>query len=308
MNTISDNLSNHMFNKKDCATTGQVERLSLSNMDTTNTNGAQNRDTVEQFGFQELGAISATHKDSSDQARYFAGQSLNGAQNNYTATSTGTKDILVQNAVDTGTIIKSSTDGFTAVALDGKDNTANVISATSDGFSRLAMQSSYQSSESAQRDATNTANVLLGQTIGYKDGIINATVNASAVALQNATLSAQSQANMASGFCTVQKEISYTKASLELLAAQNKASSDLLAMQNKCALELEMAKNNSILLAKMAECCCENEKLVLTQNTLIVEKTNQTNALVLKLDDERTRAELSDVKLKLAICEAKKAG
>ena len=105
MNTISDNVSNHMFNKKDCATSGQVERLGLSNMDTTNTNGAQNRDTVEQFGFQELGAISATHKDSSDQARYFAEQSLNGAQNNYTATSTGTKDILVQNCEKIATLL-----------------------------------------------------------------------------------------------------------------------------------------------------------------------------------------------------------
>jgi hypothetical protein len=310
MNTVTDNLGNHMLgHKKNCATSADVQR----------------------FGFENLNATRSESSAGRDETRYFGGQNLNTAQGygnmNYGATMNSAKEVLLQNSQNTMGIIKNSDDGFSSVALGGATNTASIIQSNSDGFNRASAQSSLETSHiidktndgfsaSIQRDASNTANIILGQTIGYKDGIINATVNANAVALQNSTNTALIQASTASGFSAVEKDIAYSKASLELLMAQNKASSDLLAVQNKASsdlLALQYAKdaqrqadeNTAKLMCKIAECCCENEKLILTQNTLIVEKTNQTNALVLKLDDGRIREELTEAKLELAIAKSK---
>jgi len=327
MNQITDNAVNtlkhhgHHNNEEHCATTGQVERLAIEGYNTTNGTSARTQDSVY-----------STSKDGADQARYFAGESLNGNRANFAATKNAEKEILVQASDDTMRIINSGADHYADTVSTVTSGTASVIGATSDGFTRAATSGAYQTSqivdkvtgssyESALRDATNTSNILLSQTLGYKDGVINANLNAAAIGVQAEKIGAagtlqasmignDTQSKMASGFCAVEKEILVSNIALKdkLAALEGKGDNNFYQIQIKSVenakdaqhdrdvIHLESQRqadaNTAKILADAAACCCKTEKLIMAEG-------DATRELIRSMKIDTLARELSDTKDKL---------
>lgn len=85
--------------------------------------------------------------------------------------------------------------------------------------------------------------------------------------------------------CSLELNQSKDTAAIQLEAAKNFAAIQLEASKNKCSIELDAAKHAAILAAQIAECCCE-------QKELTREKADETQRLILKLDEQRVRDQL----------------
>jgi hypothetical protein len=309
----------HGDKKDHCSTTDQVERLYVAGESSTQKGFVESRlegqaqyvdmtNKVDRNGSDNL--RETVHQGEKDRhatekfGLYNAGISENGADRNFAATKDGAREILLNGARDTASILVGQTGGFKDGQYFGSQNTASINSNISVNAAAVALQ-----------NATNTGNVILGQTVGFKDGLIQACGNTASIKevshmgfrdglLQASNNQAAIQQSVASGFCAVEREVLGMKGSIELQAANNKASLELEAAKNKAALELDAAKNlasvqmtatinakdaamtasinHASLLQKIAECCCE-------QKALVIEKSSKTDDLIRQLQIENLR-------------------
>lgn len=80
----------------------------------------------------------------------------------------------------------------------------------------------------------------------------------------------------------------------ELAAIKDAA---ILSVKEFGDVKLDMAKELARVALEMEKCCCETRALV-------VEKSNQTDALLRQLDAERVKTELANVRLQLLVLQA----
>ncbi len=85
--------------------------------------------------------------------------------------------------------------------------------------------------------------------------------------------------------CHIELQQAKDTAAIQLEAAKNFAAVQLEAAKNKCSIELDAAKHAALVAAQIAECCCE-------QKELTREKADETQRLLLKLDEQRVRDQL----------------
>lgn len=85
--------------------------------------------------------------------------------------------------------------------------------------------------------------------------------------------------------CSLELNQAKDTAAIQLEAAKNYAAVQLEASKNKCSIELDAAKHAASLAAQLAECCCE-------QKELTREKADETQRLMLKLDEQNLRDKL----------------
>lgn len=85
--------------------------------------------------------------------------------------------------------------------------------------------------------------------------------------------------------CNLELNQAKDTAAIQLEAAKNYAAIQLEASKNKCSIELDAAKHAAILAAQIAECCCE-------QKELTREKADETQRLILKVDEQNLRDKL----------------
>lgn len=239
------------------ATSDQVERLSLENLNATRVEGFQGRDTTEQFGFQNLNTINS----------------------GFTANS-------LQNANNTAFLSKGTTDGFTASSLQNANNTA-LLDADIKNSSR----------DMSSQVCGSTATLLQNQNIGFKDSSLQASNLAALTQqnISNGFCSIEKQ--VAYDTCAIKDKIACLelqvakdKGASDLLAAQNLAhvqmtatmnakDAVILANLNANAATLLAATNQSAVLKAIAECCCEQKALTIKENAetrmLIINNENQ---------------------------------
>ncbi len=85
--------------------------------------------------------------------------------------------------------------------------------------------------------------------------------------------------------CSVELNQAKDTAAIQLEAAKNFAVVQLEAAKNKCAIELDAARHAAELAKQIAECCCE-------QKELTRQMADDTQRLILKLDEQRVRDQL----------------
>lgn len=289
---------------ENCSTQGQVERLYIASDSATQKGFVESRlegqaqyvdisNKVDRNGSNNLNETVRQGEKSVASSEKFglynAGITENGADRNFAATKDGDKEILLNGSRETSQILVNQTGGFKDALLQSAQDTASILVSQTGGFkdgqfnasqNTASINSNINMSAAAValQNATNTGNMILGQTIGFKDGQISACGNTAAI-----------QQSVASGFCAVEREILGMKGSVELQAANNKASLELEAAKNKAALELDAAKNlaavqmtatinakdaaltasinHASLLEKIAECCCEQKALAISEGS-----------------------------------------
>jgi hypothetical protein len=298
-----------------------IERASMAGESTTLASGVQVGDTVEKFGFQNLNAIARSSDlgvaaaraaqstaegygvagigatkdaekdvlgaicDSSaglsaaareillSQSGGFRDVLLQSAQNTSAlqmSMCADTKDILLQAAGDTASIKSQSASEFKDVLLQAAGNTASIRSDLASDVKDIQMQACEDTDNIKSQAASQFKDLLLQNAAIAKDDAIAAALNA-----KDAEISRVSNAKDAALAAAVNFERLYGQAD------RNTASVQATAMDNA-----------SKLAAQIAECCCENQKLV-------IEKTAQTDMLIRQLDEGRVKEALSDAKLEI---------
>ncbi len=325
------------------ATSGQVERLALNQLNATHGEGVEGRGTTERFGFENIDRTDAngaeTRADilrvgdrSEDQVRQFGLAGLNktgdeGYRNLY-ATTTGTKDILLAGCQNTETIKSDICGGVKDIMQQNCGDTKDILMQGCGNTKDLMQQACYDTasinknlgdgfSAGALAGATQTASIINGQTIGFKDTALGMCDSTGKIMHQASNISAQNMQSIDRQFCAVERNIDSVKVDVlkssyetQIKIMQSEANLSKEAVLNAKDAEIsrqliasnaskEAMCNYNALAKQLAECCCEQEKAALRTDNLIASDGDKTRRLI----ESNEIQELRDKVLKLEIKE-----
>ena len=277
------NHTNDVIERNSLSESAQAERLSLENLNATRDEGAEGRDTTEQFGFQELNSIErhgdaavsqtvASAADTRSEIERFGFQNLGSTQH---ASDLG---ITATNAARSA----SEAYGYRNVIAtkDAEKEILEAICGSNAGMSAVAREILMQAAGNAKdlllQACGDTASIKSQSASEFKDILLQNATNAAAVAVQN-TLNAKDA---------------------EISAVSNAKDAALVAAVNFEKLFGQADRNTAALQASIAECCCENK-------SLIRETSSHTDALIRALDEGRVKEELLTARFKILALENK---
>lgn len=265
---------------KDCATSEQVllaaasaERIALEGHGEIERNGLEARLVSNQNGAQDRAAIERNGME----ARLLSRSESHENRENVNRNGHETRDRVEKN-------------GFEDREVSRREGHETREDVDRFGFhnankTELFGLKNFEAIKDALKD------VLL-QACGNTDRIVcNENANAKEMVLQAANNAAAIQAKL----CHLELQQAKDAAAIQLEAAKNFAHLQLQAAQNTAKIELDAARHTAELAKQIAECCCENKSLV-------IEKANQTDMLIRKLDEDRVRDQRDALREELIAC------
>ncbi len=234
------------------AAAATAERIGLAGIDHTNQNGVEGRVTTNS----------------------------NGSEGRLTTNQNGSegRSVTERNGSETrGVVERFGLANLESTKKEGHETRENVdkFGLYNSDKTGLYGLKNFEATKDALKD-------ILLQNCHNTDKIIcNENSNAKEIVLQAATNTAAIQSKL----CHIELNQARDTAAIQLEAAKNFAAVQLEASKNKCSIELDAARHAAELAKQIAECCCE-------QKSLIIEKANQTDDLIRKLDEQRVRDQL----------------
>jgi hypothetical protein len=242
------------------AQSAQAERLGLENLNATQQEGSEGRDTTEQFGFQNLNSVQSEGSQNRDTTEQFGFQNLGATQHasdlNVTASQAaqdaaqtyGYRNVVATKDAEKEILetICESTAGLSAAARE-------ILMSQSGGFKDVLLQSAQNTDALQMSMCSNTKDILLqaaGNTASIKTQSANEFKD---VLLQAAGNTANVRSDLANGVKDIQLQ----------------ACSDTDAINSQSASQFKDSLLQAAAIAKdAAVAACVNAAAVALQNTL----------------------------------------
>ena len=268
MNRVSTAAENIMNNDNSNAhhLSASVERVGGSILDHVNQNGVEGRLVTNQNGIDTRAAIERNGEEGRNTTN------VNGLEGRNLTNQNGVEGRALTR--EEGHETRSDVDKFgfhlaSKIDLYGLRNV--------DGFKDVLLQNCH-----------DTDKILAATKDGFKDILLQNCHNTDKIICNDNT----NFRYTADKLCSIELNQAKDTAAIQLEAAKNTAAIQLEASKNKCSIELDAAKHAAEIAKQLAECCCEMKELV-------IEKTNGTDDLIRKLDEQRVRDELAKTREEL---------
>jgi hypothetical protein len=167
-----------------------------------------------------------------------------------------------QSAVATALAVQNTSSAIVDHIDGGRRDITSLLGA---GFAALGVQNEKNAAFANQMVLTQAQSVLLGQ----KEAEVNASNNRAMLALQSADYKAASSLQASE----------YHKDS-QLLAQQNFQATQLQAANYSSLSLLKTTESTAAILAKLAECCCENRLAHASSQAIIMQNGNNNQAAI----------------------------
>lgn len=273
VSTAAENIMNN-DNSNSHHASSTAERIGLAGIDHTNQNGVEGRVTTNTNASEARLLVNQNGLEGRSTTN------VNGVEGRVVTNQNGLegRSVTERNAGEIrGSIERNGHEIRQSVHKEGHETREDVEKFGFHNASKIDFfgMKNFEATKDSLKD-------LLLQACGNTDRIIcNDNSNAKEIVLQAANNTSAIQSKL----CHIELNQAKDTAAIQLEAAKNFGAIQLEASKNKCAIELDAARHAADLAKQIAECCCE-------QKELTREKADETQRLILKLDEQRVRDQL----------------